>query len=84
MDTVLGFQSFVSNTNHLKTNLLDPEMGPYQVQSLRLKVNLGVMGIKAYSALFKTAELKPNYQVQFSVIPRTLSSVKVTGVIDFF
>ena len=43
-----------------------------QVLPLRFTVDLGVMAIKEYFPLFRSPELEPHNQMQFSVIPRTL------------
>ena len=46
-------------------------MEPEQVLPLWVRVDLGVMAMKAYSTLPIFPELEPHYQVQFSVITRT-------------
>ena len=46
-------------------------MGPKQIQPLQVRVELEVMAMKRYHTVHKTLELKPHYQKQFSIIPRT-------------
>ena len=46
-------------------------MGSSQVLPLRVKVDPGVMAMKAYSTLLKPPELEPHHQMQFTVIPKT-------------
>ena len=46
-------------------------MGPKQVLPLQFRVDLGVMAMKRYSTFFKSPELEPHFQMQFSVIPDT-------------
>ena len=44
--------------------LFDPKIGPYQVLSLQVRVDLGAMAVKRYSAFLKApALLKPHYQI---------------------
>ena len=42
-----------------------------QVQPSWIRVNLGVMAMKRYSTLYRDLELKPHYQMLFSIMPRT-------------
>ena len=65
------YQVFLSNTNNLKIDLFDSEMGPQQVLPLWVRVDLGVMSIKWYSALTISLELEPYLQILFSIILRT-------------
>ena len=41
-----------------------------QVLRLRFRVDLGVMATKGNSALPRSPELEPHYQILFSLIPR--------------
>ena len=44
--------------------VFDPKIGPYQVQPLRDKVDLGAMAMKGYFAFLKApALLEPHYQI---------------------
>ena len=47
-------------------------MEPKQVLTVRVRVDLGVMAMKVYSTFLKASGLKPHYQIQFNVIPKTL------------
>ena len=47
-------------------------MGPEQILSLQIKVNLGVIAMKMYSTFPKALGQELNDQMQFIVIPRTL------------
>ena len=48
-------------------------MKPLQVLPPRLRVDIGVMAVKEWdSTLPESPELEPHYQIQFSVITRTL------------
>ena len=53
----------LSNMNYFQTELFESS----QVLQLRVRVELGVMSIKKYSP-----KQEPLYQMQLSVIPRTL------------
>ena len=46
-------------------------MGPYQVLTLCVKVNLRLMAMKEYSTLPRVLKLEPHHLIQFSVITRT-------------
>ena len=70
-DQTVLLQSFVwtqfifkSTQIKFQTVLFDPQIGPYQVLPLRARVDLGVMKIKAYSALPKApALLEPHHHI---------------------
>ena len=47
-------------------------MGTSQVLSLRVKVDLGVMGMNKYTIFHKSAGLKHHHQMQISIISKTL------------
>ena len=61
---------FLSNTNDLQTDLFVPLMGPKEIQSYQVRVDLGVIAIKAYSTFPKALGLEPYHQKQFSFILR--------------
>ena len=64
--------SFVYTQFECQTVLFDPYIGPYQVPPLQVKVGLGVMLMKGYSAFPKApALLEPHHQIVF-LISRTL------------
>ena len=44
---------FVHIPLNVKTVIFDPEIGPYKVLPLRVRVNLGVMALKRYSTFSK-------------------------------
>ena len=67
LHTAIWYQVFLSNTTNFQTDLFDPEMKIELVLPLQVWKNLGVMGVKGYSTLPKSPELKSNYQLQFSV-----------------
>ena len=48
-------------------------MEPEKVLPLWVRVDLGVMAMKVYSTYLRAPELEPHHQMQFSVIPRTLT-----------
>ena len=52
--------------------LFDPLMGPKQVLPLQLRVDLGVIVMKGYSAFPKASWLEPCYLMQPSVISKIL------------
>ena len=52
-------------------NKSDVQTGSKQVLFLQVRVDLGVIGLKGYSTLLKSPKLEPDYQMQFSIIPRT-------------
>ena len=52
------------------------------IQTLWARVNLGVIAMKMYSTFSKTPELKPHYQMQLSVISKTLVGGGLTDVDD--
>ena len=47
-------------------------MRPKQVQPILIRVELGVMAMKKYTAFPKALGLEPYYQMQFRFIPRRL------------
>ena len=68
-DQTVLFLTISYNISHLfalfkcQTVLFDPQIEPYQVQPLRVRVGLGAMQIKRYSASPKApALLEPHHQ----------------------
>ena len=61
--------SILIDLNNFKTYIFYPEMGPLQILSLQVKVNLGVIAMKGYSTLPKSPELELHHH--FRVILRT-------------
>ena len=52
--------------------LFDPSIGPYQILSLRARVDLGVMVVSGYSTFPKAAaQLEPNHQIVSCHFPDT-------------
>ena len=56
--------SFVCTQFKCQIVLFDPQMGPYQVLSLQVRMGLGVMSVKEYLALPKApALLEPHHKI---------------------
>ena len=53
-------------------DLFNPKMGPEQILSLRVRVDLGVMEIKGYTTFSKAPGQESHHQVQFNAIYRKL------------
>ena len=60
--------SFVFTQFKCQTVLFDPQIGPYQVLPLRVRVNLGAMAMKSYSASPKIALLEPLQRCSQSIL----------------
>ena len=58
--------------NNLLTNHFDLQVIFSQVLRLRVRVKQKVIGTNVYLTLFRPPELQPYYQIQFSVISKTL------------
>ena len=44
-------------------------MGPFQVLSLRVRVDLGVIAMKGNFTLSKSPELETHHKIEFGIIP---------------
>ena len=58
---VIWFQVFLLNTNNFQTGLFGLHMEPQQIQSLLVKVDLGVMVMKRYFVFPRALEQEPYY-----------------------
>ena len=65
-------QSFVCTQLNGQTVLFDPLTGPYQVLTLRVRVNLGAMTMKGFSIFHTASGQESHHQMQFWIIFTTL------------
>ena len=68
---IIRFQVFLSNDNNFNQIYLSHWCDQTVTTNL-MKVDLGTIGIKEYSALPRAPELEPRYQMQFSIIHRSI------------
>ena len=61
------------DSNNFDTDLFDPSMWPWQVPTLQVREQMGVMVIKGYSILSRSFELDFHHQIEFSITARESS-----------
>ena len=62
-NNLIKHQSFVCTQFKCQTVLFDPQIGPYQVLPLQVKVDPGVMAMKVCSIFPKALILAPYHQI---------------------
>ena len=65
--TVTWFHKFLFHIDNFQTDLFEPEMGPYQVLPLRVRVEQEIMITKERYTFFRGPEMEPHQRTRFDV-----------------